>query len=696
MVFPSAIPTALVDVVRTPPEVPDPEAPDPGSSYPELPEFPSVGRPTFTWGDSCGEEFVSTLNATYAEVVHWRRNAFTIPFGRAGKNFVTELSRLYLTFGSASSMEASALKAAIVFPLLLLQKPSKGSKTKDHITCLERRLASWTNGDLDELVREGRAIQQRLPKHGSARPNSNLARNFSNLMFMGKCKAALDLLSNDNNGGVLHLDDPADANNPNSPTVRDILISKHPPGQPAYSSCIIPSEPQDPHHVIFDSLDADTIRSAALKVNGAAGPSGLDAHGWRRLCTCFKGASRDLCASLASVARRICSSYVNPTIIAPLLACRLIALDKNPGIRPIGIGDTARRIIAKALLSIVGPDIQDASGCQQLCGGQIAGIEAAVHATRSAFESDDCEAVLLVDASNAFNALNRMVALHNIRHNCPPIATILINLYRSPTELFVDGDVILSQEGTTQGDPLAMAMYGLATIPLIRRLDGLCTQVWYDDSAAAGRLAQLREWWDKLASEGPTCGYFANPSKTWLVTKDGYLEEASALFADSGVNITPNGRPYLGAAIGSQEFTVEYTRSKVSEWSSKVALLGEIAKSQPHAAFSALTHGLLSKWTYLSRVMPNIGDELSPLDDVLRSDLLPALIERPPPSDLEHALLALPARLGGLGIRIPSKAADGEFQSSLLVTSSLKVHILNQDKEYGHETIVQQLQCKAN
>ena len=335
-----------------------------------------------------------------------------------------------------------------------------------------------------------------------------------------------------------------------------------------------------------------------LKVNGAAGPSGLDAHGWRRLCTCFKGASRDLCASLASVARRICSSYVNPTLIAPLLACRLIALDKNPGVRPIGISDTARRIIAKALLSIVGPDIQDASGCQQLCGGQIAGIEAAVHATRSAFESDDCEAVLLVDASNAFNALNRMVALHNIRRICPPIATILINSYRSPTELFVDGDVILSQEGTTQGDPLAMAMYGLATIPLIRRLDGLCTQVWYaDDSAAAGRLAQLREWWDKLASEGPTFGYFANRSKTWLVAKDGYLEEASALFADSGVNITPNGRPYLGAAISSQEFTVEYTRSKVSEWSSKVTLLGEIAKSQPHAAFSALTHGLLSKWT---------------------------------------------------------------------------------------------------
>ena len=168
-----------------------------------------------------------------------------------------------------------------------------------------------------------------------------------------------------------------------------------------------------------------------------------------------------------------------------------------------------------------------------MCGGQIAGIEAAVHATRSAFESVECEAALLVDATNAFNALNRQVALHNIRRLCSPIATILINSYRCPTELFVDGDIILSQEGTTQGDPLAMAMYGLATIPLIRRLDGLCTQVWYaDDSAAIGKLAQLREWWDKLATDGPSFGYFANPSKTWLVTKDGHHEEASAIFAD--------------------------------------------------------------------------------------------------------------------------------------------------------------------
>ena len=207
-------------------------------------------------------------------------------------------------------------------------------------------------------------------------------------MFMGKYKAALDLLFREEKGGILHLDDLVNPDDPISPTVRDTLVHKHPVRQPVCNSCIVPEEPQDPHPVIFESLDANAIHSAALRVNGAAGPSGLDSHAWRCLCTSRKGASRDLCAALASVAVRVCTSYVHPSSIAPLLACRLIALDKHPGLRPIGIGDTAHRIIAKAVLSIIQPDIQYATGCQQICGGQICGIEAAVHAARQPFNSE--------------------------------------------------------------------------------------------------------------------------------------------------------------------------------------------------------------------------------------------------------------------------------------------------------------------
>ncbi len=83
-------------------------------------------------------------------------------------------------------------------------------------------------------------------------------------------------------------------------------------------------------------------------------------------------------------------------------------MNKNPGVRPIGVGDTAQRIIAKSILMVIKGDIQDAAGTMQLCAGQIAGIEAAVHAVRSAFEKDKTEVVLLVDVTNTFNSLNSL------------------------------------------------------------------------------------------------------------------------------------------------------------------------------------------------------------------------------------------------------------------------------------------------
>ena len=88
------------------------------------------------------------------------------------------------------------------------------------------------------------------------------------------------------------------------------------------------------------------------------------------------------------------STYVNPHGLLPLLACRLIALDTNPGIRPIGIGETSCQIISKAILFMVKTDILEAAGNLQLCAGQEAGCEAAVHAMQSLFHSSTTQAVL--------------------------------------------------------------------------------------------------------------------------------------------------------------------------------------------------------------------------------------------------------------------------------------------------------------
>jgi len=136
----------------------------------------------------------------------------------------------------------------------------------------------WKEGNLNDLVQEGRTIQGRLPKFNSPSAKQNLSRSFANLMFAGKTKAALDLLVQAQKGGVLHLDDPSDPSNSDSSTVRDVLLSKHPQGQHAKAECIIPHAPQDVHPVVFESIDADVIRSAALRTTGSAGGSTLGSY----------------------------------------------------------------------------------------------------------------------------------------------------------------------------------------------------------------------------------------------------------------------------------------------------------------------------------------------------------------------------------------------------------------------------------
>ena len=75
--------------------------------------------------------------------------------------------------------------------------------------------------------------------------------------------------------------------------------------------------------------------------------------------------------------------------------------------RPIGVREVLRRIIGKAVMEVVKMDVMKAAGGVQLCAGEEAGAEAAVHAMRAMFEHSATDAILFIDAANAFNNINR-------------------------------------------------------------------------------------------------------------------------------------------------------------------------------------------------------------------------------------------------------------------------------------------------
>ena len=87
-------------------------------------------------GQFDGQDFAQAISAAYT--VHWCRNLFLVPSGKAGRDFkfVTQLARIFQSYAEGSALESVALKAVIVMPQLLLQKPSVSSEAKDHFSAL--------------------------------------------------------------------------------------------------------------------------------------------------------------------------------------------------------------------------------------------------------------------------------------------------------------------------------------------------------------------------------------------------------------------------------------------------------------------------------------------------------------------------------------------------------------------------------
>lgn len=242
---------------------------------------------------------------------------------------------------------------------------------------------------------------------------------------------------------------------------------------------------------------------------------------------------------------------------------------------------------------------------------------------------------------------------------------------------------MLSREGTTQGDPLAMAWYSLSTTVLINSLRAKFSkvkQVWLaDDASAAGKIEKLKKWYDELIKEGEKFGYHVNRSKSWLIVKDDVTEqEAKKEFGDS-VNITTEGQRHLGAVIGSTDFKKMYCMEKVTKWREELMALSQIAETHPQMAYAAYTKGYASKFTYFMRTIEGFGDYLAPVDEVLNSHLIPALFGMDSELSYLREVIGLKSSDGGLNIPILESASNQQFESSMKITSPHVASIQSQE-----------------
>lgn len=93
------------------------------------------------------------------------------------------------------------------------------------------------------------------------------------MLRIGNVNETLKLLTNNVSNYIFLLDEDT----PNS------LKQKNPQSQPAYEEILINSKPPIIHHFIFDDINDELVRKAAIRIKGGSSPSGLDNGEWRKM-----------------------------------------------------------------------------------------------------------------------------------------------------------------------------------------------------------------------------------------------------------------------------------------------------------------------------------------------------------------------------------------------------------------------------
>ena len=176
----------------------------------------------------------------------------------------------------------------------------------------------------------------------------------------GKITAALKFLDTNNSSGILTL----------TPDIIAYLEQKHPDAEAIADNTLLNG------HIpiyVFDCINEENIIKAAMNTKGSAGPSGMDAERYRRMLvfTNFSAAGKETREEISLLTKNLLIKNYIPKLLEPLVALRRIPLDKNSGIRPIGVGEVLRRIIGKVFSRTTITDIRDPP--LQTCAGHGAG-----------------------------------------------------------------------------------------------------------------------------------------------------------------------------------------------------------------------------------------------------------------------------------------------------------------------------------
>ena len=317
----------------------------------------------------------------------------------------------------------------------------------------------------------------------------------------------------------------------------------------------------------------------------------------------------------------------------------------------------------------------------------------------NANDDQNCDLVILkVDAYNAFNSISRKAVLDEVFRRCPEIYPLVWEAYKDSTPLFIGKNIISSETGVQQGDPLGSLCFALGIDPVIQSLKSRINMWYLDDGTLAGPLTQVLEDAKTMITKFAALGLTLNSNKCELTCLSSKAPPAMHSQADKllpNIKLVPRDElMLLGSAIleGGLNSSVQKAKGLIENICDRVKHL------DAHTALFILCHYTSApRFNYLLRSSPLYLDPalLQSTDVVVRNTLSQTtnvLID-----DTSWKQASLPVRYGGLGVRTTESLALPSYVASTGKCSTLINKIVGYEPSRVppmHETAVQHLKMK--
>jgi hypothetical protein len=244
----------------------------------------------------------------------------------------------------------------------VLQTAPRVRRSKDICLRLMQQMDLWDQGRFKALVdnTEGEVFSRR-PSSRSPDKVAH-AQSFNARVLSGRLRSAVRTLTNRSGGGVCQ---PDNLCLKSGRPAWQVLQEKHPalrdPASVGAEDGAFESYPDLPAPVPV-CITQDDVEAISSRLSGAAGPGGTDGVELSNWLLRFGRESEAPREEMAAWTKWLANTSPPWAAYRAMMTNCLVALDKQPGTRPVGIGKVYRRLWAKCLLKAIGSQATAACG----------------------------------------------------------------------------------------------------------------------------------------------------------------------------------------------------------------------------------------------------------------------------------------------------------------------------------------------